>query len=212
VEPDFWHKKWEDNVIGFHISEANHLLVNHFALLGLPKSSRVFVPLCGKTLDIHWLLENGHRVVGVELSEIAVKQLFSELNLRPTVTQKESLIHYISDDIDIFLGDIFQLTKALIGPVDVTYDRAAYVALPLEMRQRYSQHVIEITANATQLLITFEYDQSLQQGPPFSISNQEVSQHYHQAYDMTLLTCEALEGGLKGKCPAAENVWKLKRR
>ena len=65
MEPDFWHKKWEDNVIGFHKSEANHLLVNHFSLLALPKVGRVFVPLCGKTLDIHWLLENGHRVVGV---------------------------------------------------------------------------------------------------------------------------------------------------
>ena len=209
MEPDFWHKRWEDKAIGFHKNEANHLLINHFPLLSLPKTGRFFVPLCGKTLDIHWLLKNGHCVAGVELSEIAVKQLFAELKLTPTVTEKELLMHYSADNIDIFVGDIFQLTKALLGHVDVIYDRAAYVALPLPMRQRYSQHLIEIADNATQLLITFEYDQNLQIGPPFSISNQELNNHYQRAYDMTLLTSEVLEGGLKGQYPAVENVWML---
>ena len=211
MEPDFWYKKWEDNVIGFHKSEANHLLVNHFSLLALPKVGRVFVPLCGKTLDIDWLLESGHGVVGVELSEIAVKQLFSGLNLTPIITQKDALIHYSADDIDIYVGDIFHLTKALLGPIDVVYDRAAYIALPWEMRQRYSQHLIAITGNATQLLITLAYDQSLQQGPPFSISNPELNQQYQQVYDITLLSSQALEDGLKGQYPAVENVWMLKK-
>lgn len=212
MEPDFWYKKWEDNVIGFHKDKTNHLLVNHFAKLALPKAGRVFVPLCGKTLDIHWLLDKGHGVVGVELSEIAVKQLFAELQLTPSITHQASLIHYSAANIDLYVGDVFQLRKSNIGHIDLVYDRAAYVALPLAMRQRYSQHLIEITDCATQLLITFEYDQSLQQGPPFSISNQELHQHYQHTYDLTLLTSEVLEGGLKGQCHAVENVWMLKKR
>ncbi len=211
MEPDFWHKKWESNVIGFHKNEANPLLINHFASLTLAQANRVFVPLCGKTLDIAWLMQQGHRVVGVEISEIAVKQLFEQLNVTPTITQKALLIHYSADNIDIFVGDIFHLTKPLLGAVDLVYDRAAYVALPLAMRQRYSKHLIEITDSAPQLLITFEYDQRLQNGPPFAITNQEINQHYQQAYDITLLASEEVEGGLKGQCAAVEHVWLLKK-
>ncbi len=211
MEPDFWHQKWKDNVIGFHKNEANPLLVNHFELFALAKDSRVFVPLCGKTLDIAWLMAHGYRVVGVELSEIAVKQLFEELGLTPTISQQQSLIQYSADNVDIFVGDIFQVSETLLGEVDAVYDRAAFVALPLAMRQRYAQHIIDITHRASQLLITFEYDQSLQDGPPFAITNREINQHYQDAYDITLVLSEVLEGGLKGQCDAVENVWLLKK-
>lgn len=210
MDPDFWHKKWESNVIGFHKSEANALLVEHFKTLALVKGSRVFVPLCGKTLDIAWLLANDYRAVGVELSELAVKQLFESLELTPTVSEVEGFTRYQAEAVDIFVGDFFQLTQALLGAVDVVYDRAAFVALPLEMRHRYTKHLIEITESASQLLISFEYDQTLQAGPPFAITNAEINQHYQSAYDMTLLASEAVEGGLKGKCEAVENVWLLK--
>lgn len=211
MEPDFWHQKWKNNIIGFHKDEANPLLVNHFASLTLAQANRVFVPLCGKTLDIAWLMQQGHRVVGVELSEIAVKQLFEQLNITPTINQQASLMHYSADNIDIFVGDIFHLTKMILGVVDLIYDRAALVALPLEMRQRYSKQLIEITDSAPQLLITFEYDQRLHSGPPFAISNQEINQHYQQAYDITLLASEEVKGGLKGQCAAVEHVWLLKK-
>lgn len=211
MEPDFWHKKWESNVIGFHKSEANPLLVDYFESLSLAKGSRVFVPLCGKTLDIDWLLNNGYRVAGVELSEIAVKHLFEGLGITPTITQKDALIHYNAENIDIFVGDIFHLSKEVLGAVDVIYDRAAFVALPPEMRLFYTKHLIEITEGATQLLISFEYDQTLLNGPPFAIANREINQHYQHAYDVTLLTSEEVAGGLKGKCEAVENVWLLKK-
>ncbi len=211
MEADFWHKKWESNVIGFHKDEANPLLINHFDALSLLKGKRVFVPLCGKTLDIAWLLSNQHQVTGVELSEIAVKQLFDELSLTPTIKQLESLIHYSAQDIDIFVGDLFQLSKMLLGPIDAIYDRAALVALPLAMRQQYTKHLIDITGGASQLLITFEYDQNLVNGPPFSISNQEINQHYQDVYEVTLLASQEVDGGLKGECAAVENVWRLNK-
>lgn len=209
MEPNFWHQKWESNVIGFHKSEANPLLVNHFASLALAKDSVVFVPLCGKTRDIAWLLSQGYCVAGIELSEIAVKQLFEELAFTPTISQKQSLIHYSADNINIYVGDIFHLSKEVLGMVDAIYDRAAFVALPFAMRQRYSQHIITITSHAPQLLITFDYDQRVQDGPPFAISNREINQHYQDAYEIHLLASEEVEGGLKGQCDAVENVWLL---
>jgi thiopurine S-methyltransferase len=215
MHPDFWYERWQSNQIGFHLLEANPLLVKHFYALNLtpktPKknSPRVFLPLCGKTLDIAWLLAQGYQVVGAELSQIAVEDLFIQLNLTPKITQNSDFIHFSSANIDIFVGDIFKLTPETLGKVDAIYDRAALVALPDEMRKAYTAHLLALTNKAPQLLICFEYDQNLHVGPPFSISADEVRKHYQTHYDLTLLASETMAEGLKGKFPATEQVWLL---
>ncbi len=197
--------------IGFHLSEANPLLVSHFRAFALAAGSRVFVPLCGKTLDIAWLLANGYQVAGAELSEIAIEQLFDTLGVQPTVTQAGRLKRYSAQDIDIFVGDIFDLTADLLGKVDAIYDRAALVALPQAMRDRYTSHLRAVTRLASQLLICFEYDQSLVEGPPFSIGEEEVRRQYGMHYNIQLLAKQDMPDGLKGKYPAKESVWLLKK-
>lgn len=210
MEPNFWHKKWQANEIAFHGSEANPLLVKHFSQLSLPKDSRIFIPLCGKTLDIAWLLGQGYRVAGAELSETAIEQLFAELGVVPNISPAGKLRLYHAEGIDIFVGDIFDLTSEFLGAVDAVYDRAALVALPEDMRIRYSAHLVKITGKATQLLIAYEYDETLISGPPFSISVDEVKRHYASGYNLNLLETIDTPGGLRGK-PAREHVWVLSR-
>jgi thiopurine S-methyltransferase len=210
VEASFWHQRWEKNNIAFHESEANPLLVKYFKELSLVKGSRVFLPLCGKTLDIPWLLSDGYRVAGAELSKIAIEQLFTELGIEPKISRIGAVDRYGATNIDIFVGDIFDLSSKMLGRVDAIYDRVALVALPEVMRNRYAAHLTEITDKAPQLLICYEYDQSLMEGPPFSISDEEVNQHYIDNYDLTLMASTNVPGGLKGKCMAKENVWLLK--
>lgn len=60
METSFWHRRWLNNEIGFHQSEVNPFLLEHFSALQLPPGRRVFVPLCGKTLDIGRLLSQGY--------------------------------------------------------------------------------------------------------------------------------------------------------
>ncbi len=210
MDTSFWRQRWENNEIAFHESKANPLLVKYFKELSLVEGSRVFVPLCGKTLDIAWLLSNGLRVAGVELIETAIEQLFAELGVEPQISGTGEVKHYSANNIDILVGDIFAVSSKMLGSVDAIYDRAALVALPEEMRNRYTAHLMEITANAPQLQLTYEYDQNLMEGPPFSISNEEVNRHYRDRYDLTLIASTNVPGGLKGKCAAIENVWLLK--
>lgn len=209
MEHDFWHQRWQDNKIGFHEAEANPLLVSHFSALSLPIGKRVFLPLCGKTLDIAWLLGQGYRVVGAELSQIAIDQLFEALGLVPSVKVHGSLRHHQAAGLDIFVGDIFKLTASLLGSVDAVYDRAALVALPPEMRIRYSQHLQHLVNGAPQLLVTLAYDQTLVAGPPFSINEAEMVKHYGDRYQLRCLQQLAMSEGLKGKYPADESVWLL---
>lgn len=209
MQHDFWHQRWQNQQIGFHLSAVNRLLEAYFQALELQPGQRVFIPLCGKTLDIHWLLAQGMHVAGAELNQLAVDALFTELGITPTITGHGALRHYHADHIDIFQGDFFELDQELLGKVDAIYDRAALIALPPDMRIRYSQHLISITAGAPQLLISFHYDPSLAEGPPFNVSADEVAAHYASTYSIRLLAEENLPTGLKGQHPAQEKLWLL---
>ena len=211
MDQSFWHQRWEKHEIAFHQGMANPLLVKHFRELSLAKGSRVFVPLCGKTLDISWLLSQGYRVAGAELSQVAIEQLFMELGLQPDISIVGEVEQWSAKNLDIFIGDIFVVSRKMLGPVAATYDRAALVAFPEEMRNRYTAHLTEITGKAPQLLICYDYDQRLMEGPPFSVASEEVTRHYGANYAVTLLENTDVAGGLKGKCPARENVWLLQK-
>jgi len=209
MEANFWHQRWERGEIGFHEGRANHFLVKHFEKLNLDKGARIFLPLCGKTIDISWLLSRGYRVVGVELSALAINELFNELGVQPEIVNTGSLDHYSAENIDIFVGDIFKLTSQILGSVNAIYDRAALVALPVDTRPEYTAHLVRLTDTAPQLLISFEYDQTVMPGPPFSVIGDEIQQLYASAYHIKPVENKKVEGNLKGVVEAEEFVWLL---
>ncbi|MGJ8756940.1 thiopurine S-methyltransferase [Acinetobacter sp. HC8-3S] len=209
MKHEFWHDKWQSNNIGFHLSNPNPLLIKHIHSLNLQPQARIFIPLCGKSLDIHWLLEQGFHVTGIDLSPIAIEELISELKLEFTVSQVGDLTHYHHQNIDLYVGDFFELSLGHISKIDATYDRAALVALPEHMREAYTQHLVQLTQNAPQLLISFEYDQDLLAGPPFSVPEQEIKKYYASRYKIKQLSSEYEK--LKGKVDAKENVWLLEK-
>lgn len=210
MNPEFWQEKWQKKEIAFHQAAANPLLVRWFNQLALAPGATVFLPLCGKSLDIHWLLAQGYQVIGAELSEMAVQELFAELGLTPGVSSAGTLQHYQADKLQVFVGDIFQLSQHTLGPVAAIYDRAALVALPEEMRQRYAQHLITISQSAPQLVICFEYDQTQLPGPPFSVDSAEMHKLYSKVYSLNCLEKLEVPGGLKRKCQASELGWLLR--
>ncbi len=212
MEASFWHQKWERGDIAFHESEANLFLVEHFEKLNPAKGSRVFLPLCGKTRDIAWLLAHDYRVVGAELSELAVNELFKELGLEPEISKVEKLARYSAKDIDLLVGDIFDVSAEFLGPVNAIYDRAALVALPAGVREQYTSHLMNITDTASQLLITYEYDQRLIAGPPFSVNADEVKRHYGATYQLNSVESKNVAGGLRGKAASTETAWLLQSR
>jgi len=209
MEANFWHDRWTLNELGWHELEFNVLLTNNFHRLGLAAGSRVFVPLCGKTRDIAWLLGAGYQVAGAELSELAITQLFDELGVQPVVSASGNLKCFQAPGLDIFTGDIFELGSEMLGKIDATYDRAALVALPPAMRVRYTAHLRSLTNTAPQLLICFEYDQNKMAGPPHSVPAKEVWKHYSPSYRLELAEAREVAGGLRGATPADELVWLL---
>ena len=151
-----WLKLWRDRQTDFHSEKVNKHLMAFWPRLNLVRGSRIFVPLCGKTLDMAWLAMQGHEVVGVELSPVAVKAFFRENKLKPTKRRIGKYTLWKHGRISILCGDYFSLKEADIGRIDTVYDRAALTALPEDIRVRYAAHMQQIVPKANIFLLTVE--------------------------------------------------------
>lgn len=170
METEFWLTRWEKREIGFHQNAINRYLEQYWPSLKLAKDCTVLVPLCGKSKDMGWLAQQGHHVLGVELSEIAVREFFEEWEVQPTVDLRGPFTRYSGKNVELLVGDFFALTVEDLQEVRGVYDRAALVALPPDMRREYVNLLAErLPANTQTLLITFEYRLGDREGPPFSI-------------------------------------------
>ncbi len=188
MQADFWYKRWEVNEIGFHQSQINAHLQQFWHRLGLKTGTCVFVPLCGKSRDILWLAKQGHSLVGVELSPLAVTEFFQENGLIPRRTQAGAFECWETDGIRLLCGDFFALDGGELTDVAGVYDRASLVALPPAMREAYARHLTAILPPAAgMLLVTLEYSQTEMQGPPFSVTEVEIRDLYEKHYQVELM-------------------------
>jgi thiopurine S-methyltransferase len=179
VQPEFWQERWRTAQIGFHQSAVDRRLQAYWPTLKLASDSRVFVPLCGKSLDLLWLRDQGHRVSGVELSAIAVEAFFMGQGIPARRRSLGDFDAYEADQLTLFLGDFFKLTPALLGQLSGIYDRASLISWTPALRAAYVEHVTAITNPGTQtLLIAVEYPQAQMSGPPFSVTGDDVQRLY----------------------------------
>ncbi|MEM7612432.1 MAG: thiopurine S-methyltransferase [Pseudomonadota bacterium] len=170
-----WHDRWQDNRIGFHADAVNAHLIAYWPTLDIDAQTPVFVPLAGKSLDMLWLRDQGHPVVGIELSPIAVRDFFAEADLEPSIEQVGELQRWHANGITLWCGDYFALCAQNIEGAAAVYDRAALIALPPDLRDRYMHHLAQLLPGGSAgLLITLDYPQSEMKGPPFSVPQDEV--------------------------------------
>lgn len=176
MEAEFWIKRWQDGKIGFHRSEVHPFLEKYFSQFEIDPGDKVFVPLCGKSLDMVWLA-NDQRVdvLGVELSEVAVGSFFKELGVTPKIESGERHCWYSTSSISVALGDFFAMSSDDLRGVRAVYDRACLIALPPAMRARYATKLGEIVEKGSRmLLITIDHQEARAEGPPFAVSRGEV--------------------------------------
>ena len=188
MNPDFWHDRWHEGRIGFHQDAVTPWLPKLWPALALPAGSRVFVPLAGKSLDLLWLRAQGHRVLGVELSRLAVEQFFAEHGLIPTTRESRYGINHIADGIELICGDAFALDAEALADCEAVFDRAALIALPPALRQRYvGELYAALPRGCRGLLVTLEYPQAEKAGPPFSVDEPEVRALYQRDWTAAVL-------------------------
>jgi thiopurine S-methyltransferase len=218
MDLDFWHQLWQANLTGFHQDEINTHLLRYWPRLQLAAGSRILVPLCGKSLDMLWLLEQGHPVIGIEISQIAVESFFEENRLSPEVHEERYGRRYVVDQFELLCADFFSLEQADIGAVNAFYDRAALIALTPAQRPGYAAQLTKLLGHdGSGLLVTLEYNPSEMNGPPFSVPREEVYRLFDTAFTLEpLFHLDVLEENQKfrekGLSQLTEQAYHLARK
>lgn len=196
MDAEFWLQRWREGRTGWHRSQVMPLLAKHWEAVGAPPHSRVLVPLCGKSLDMLWLSEQGHDVLGVELSPLAIEQFLDEHGLQVRQSEGAAGTHFRvldppgSGGIEIINGDIFAVDAATLAGCNAFYDRAATIALPAEGRARLAGEVYaRLPPGALGLLIVLEYPPGEMEGPPFPVDRDEVERMFPTPWAAELLEC-----------------------
>jgi len=191
VQADVWHERWRSGRIGFHQNSVAPALQKYWPILDLPEACPVFVPLCGKSLDMLWLRHCAHRVIGVELSEVAIESFCMENPILARRADLKDFQVYEAKDLRLLCGDFFRLTPSDVGSCSAVYDRGALVSWPSEWRTRYVEHFADLTpAGCQTLLVTVEYPQAEIAGPPFSVDADSVHRLYSAHHEIRLLNRE----------------------
>lgn len=188
MRPDQWLDRWKQNKIGFHESRVNPYLPRYLHRFNLKRGDTIFLPLCGKAHDIAWLAEQGFQVVGIELSEIAIKSFYAEQGLQYQQFETDQFILRKSGNISLIQGDYFALQEEHLSDCKMVYDRASLIAIDEENRDRYCAHMRSIIpVDAGMLLVTLEYEQAQMSGPPFAVLKQEIEQYYAAHFAIEVL-------------------------
>jgi thiopurine S-methyltransferase len=217
-DANFWLDWWREGRIPFHRTDVMPLLERHWPALDVPRGTRVLVPLAGKTLDMWWLAAQGLRVLGVELSPLAVQAFFAEHRLHPQRHVSPCGEHYVAGDIEIIQGNVFDLDAATLAGCNAIYDRAALIALPPEVREQYARSVYaRLPTSCRGLLITLDYPAGEMEGPPFAVPRAEVHRLFDTHWQVTPLQhrdIHAEEPGLaaRGLSALTTDVFRLDRR
>ncbi len=158
---DFWLARWRANQIGFHQSGPSLLLESQYERFQPKPTSRVLVPLCGKSKDLTWLASHGHEVTGIELSQQAIDAYWQEEGP--------------NEHVRLVAADFFDVHAKEIGTFDWVFDRAALIAIETEKQPAYVKHLRSLLEPGARIfLITDSYDQSRMNGPPFSVPEERV--------------------------------------
>ena len=208
----FWHDRWKNQLTRWHRAENNDLMLKHWPSLNAPDGSEVLVPLCGKSLDMLWLAEQGYSIVGLEMVEQAINTFFSENQLSPESTQFGKLVKHSSPPFTIFQGDVFALEAGTVQ-ADAWYDRAAMVAIPPSTRESYVQQIRQQTKpGAVGLLITLTYPQHEADGPPFSLTDEDAFSLFSEGFEIERLeVIDVSDEKDRGVSSVTSSVFKITR-
>lgn len=202
-----WRQRWQEGRIGFHLSQPHPALLKYWPTLGVEQGTKVLVPLCGKSLDMRWLADAGHPVLGIELAPEAIAQFLAQRQTPVSRYTQAGFEISRQGSVELWCGDFFHLHIRQAAEVGAFYDRAALIALPPATRERYAFHLAQLVPpGAAGLLVSITHEDE-GAGPPYSVPDQEVTQLFTPNFRVTLL-----EQGSPDERGRTESVWSLERR
>ncbi|CAK8673561.1 unnamed protein product [Clavelina lepadiformis] len=191
LNEEYWKKIWENGQIhDFHHANVHEHLIkykDHF----LHQNCRVFIPLCGKSVDLNYLAECGHEVVGCELSETAILQFFQEHSMTFKQSQYPKapfeVFKAADKNITIYKGDFLKLNSSVIGKFDAVWDQGAFIAIHPSQRLKYTDIMKDlISLDGKYLLFSLQFD-GVNSATPYSVTEMDMEETFGRYFDVSTL-------------------------
>ena len=192
MEKTYWLNRWKAGKTQFNQPTPHRFLIKHFKTLSLQPQEQVFVPLCGKSIDMTWLMQQNQQVIGVEISPLAIADFLKENKLHTTSFGEGLFQVHQNASCTLYNGDIFNLTSQQLSEIKAVYDRGCLTALPPKtLRGQYVDWLkATIPLNTKILLIVIQHGASEINEPPFSTSFEEVNLCFNNDFSVTQLEKE----------------------
>ncbi|KAM3597114.1 uncharacterized protein V6R79_026306 [Siganus canaliculatus] len=189
-----WEGRWEEGRIGFHQDQVHKMLeLNIDKVLAGRTGVRFFFPLCGKAVDMKWLADMGHSVVGVEISEKGIKQFFEGNNMTYTEEPVPAIpgakvFKSTEKNISLYQCDLYSFSSSVEGQFGAIWDRGSLVAINPEDREKYAALILSVMAkDCRYLLDTLLYNPERYPGPPFFVPDEQVQSLFGTSCDIEVL-------------------------
>ena len=163
------------------------MLEHYLPQLKLSAGDQVLVPLCGKSLDMGWIIKRRLRVLGIELSAIAIEAFFDTQKVIPTRQAHRNFIRWQHKDCEIWCGDIFDLRLKDMRTIKLIYDCMALTAMPAKTREQYVAHFTRILPKTSPILLLTTETPDEQVANSVSTIDSEVHSLYQKDYQIALL-------------------------
>lgn len=219
---ELWDGMWKTGYIPWHEGQVNTMLQKHIhEMTSGQKNLRIFVPMCGKSLDLVWLADQGHAVVGVEGSEIAVKSFFEENQLQFTteainlVSVEANSYKARSKAITILQCDLFCVSSELLGgKFDAIWDRGALIAVDEELRAKYVEVVANLLSPAGCWLVeTYDFNPADNPDPgPFIVTEEDMNAIFGEKFDIRVLEKSEVSSAPSMPFKHVAQLFQLKKR
>ena len=164
---DYWQDLWSRPEPRRFEQRSPHVLLQRFIAepshRGGLDLEGVFMPFCGQSVDVDYLLDQGLTVVGNDLCQRPLVEILDRLERGCEGTQAASrdLVRFQSSGLTLIQGDFFHLVPADIASCNLCYDRAGSVVLPPDVRRAFASHLAALQEPGDRyLVLSNEYDEA----------------------------------------------------
>nr|XP_039260200.1 probable thiopurine S-methyltransferase [Styela clava] len=186
--------------------QASPMLRKHIKSL-LPNAirKRIFLPLCGKSPDIKWLIDEGYEVVGLECSEHAILEFFEEnsVEFEKSVSTKDHSFRVYTGktaNVVIYEGDYFKFNSDIAGGLfDAVWDSASLNTIELASRKPYVEIMRSVLDKQAKYMLSAMYfgEKRTWINNPFDITDADMTELFGEYFTWDKVDEDDSEWGLE---------------
>ena len=190
-------KRWKVDNLAFKQRALQRILEQHFGTLSTAASTAadnnkspqlsILCPLAGDDPFVQYAWSQGHNVTAIDLVPAAVdvmRQQFGGLDADWTKQEEDGqssssntiIWKHSSGRATLYAGDMMQKRPELNAKFDAVYDKDAFGALPLELRQPYCQRLADYCKPEATVYSEVKLKAGGKEagGPPFHVEKEDL--------------------------------------